>query len=281
MWSLTGRTVIVVGASRGIGRAIAVRAGTDRANVVVAARTAEQRDGSGSATIHDVAAEVEAAGGRALPLQVDVRDADRVEWMVARARDRFGAVDALVINAGTAAMLPAEHLSAARYHDMMSVNVHGAFLAARAAIPALKRSPNPHVLAIAPPVSMDPRWFASHAAYTVSAYARSMLVVGLAAELLPAGIAVNALWPRTLIATDGLGILGGADLSRRARRPEIVAEAALHVLTCPAREVSGQFFVDEDVLRQAGVSDFSPYSMDPTVEPLPDLFVGDPGASLA
>lgn len=271
--NLSGKTVIVTGASRGIGRAIALRAARDGANVVIAAKTIENT-GKLRGTIHEVAREVEAAGGRALPIQVDVRDADRIAEMVARTVQTFGGVDVLVNNAGAIMLATVEHLPLKRFDLMMAINVRAAFAAVQACLPHLKKSPNPHVLSLSPPIRLRPEWFARHTGYTLSKFGLSLLTLGLAEELRGDGIAVNSLWPKTLIATAAIEMLGGEQMMRACRTPEIMADAFYAIVTTPSRELTGRFLIDEELLRSRGVTEFSRYRVDPAVEPLPDLFVG-------
>lgn len=263
----------MTGASRGIGRAIALRAARDGANVVVLAKTTEPHP-SLPGTIHTVAEEVEAAGGVALPVAVDVREEERVAEAVERAVGTFGGIDALVHNAGAIHLASTLETPIKKYDLMQAVNARGTFVAARAAIPHLERAANPHILVLAPPISLDPRWLAPHLAYTLSKFGASLCVLGLAAELRERGIAVNALWPRSVIATSALRMLGGRVAPEMCRQPAIVADAAHRVLTRDARTCTGNFFLDEDVLLEAGVTDLTGYAVEPGTPLAPDLFVG-------
>ena len=246
MATLQGKTLFISGASRGIGLAIALRAARDGANVVIAAKTASP-DPRLPGTIHTAAAEVEAAGGRALALQVDIRDEDAVQAAVARAAEHFGGIDILVNNASAINLTKTPETAAKRYDLMMDINVRGTFMCSQACLPFLEKAANPHILVLSPPINLQAKWFESHAAYTVSKYSMSMVAFGLAAELRSKGIAVNALWPRTLIATSALNIAGSA-LGTLGRTPDIMADAAYEVLTRNSRDVSGQFFVDDLLL---------------------------------
>ncbi|MGE0801853.1 MAG: SDR family oxidoreductase [Lautropia sp.] len=268
---LSGKTLFITGASRGIGKAIALRAARDGANVVVAAKTASA-DPRLEGTIYTSAADVEAAGGRALPVILDVRDDEQILEAVAAAAEFFGGIDVLVNNASAIELQPAESISMKRYDLMMDINVRGAFACSKACLPYLKRSSNAHILTLSPPINLNPRWFSSHLTYTASKYAMSLVSYGLAHELARFGIASNALWPRTLIATAALAIAAPAQRDR-ARVPQVMADAAHWIVTRPAARLSGQFLIDEDVLRDSGVSDMARYSVCPEIEPQLDLFL--------
>jgi citronellol/citronellal dehydrogenase len=273
--TLRGKTLFITGASRGIGKAIAIRAAREGANVAVVAKTATP-DSRLPGTIYSAAEEIEAAGGRALPLMVDVREEDQVQEAVDRCARHFGGIDILVNNASAIALTKTPVTLMKRYDLMMDINVRGTFLCSRLCHPHLARSENPHILTLSPPLDMQRKWFAPHVAYTTSKFAMSMLVHGMAAEFHPAGIAVNALWPRTLIATAALNV-ANKDGQERARKPEIMADAAHWILTRDSRSCTGNFFIDEWVLRDAGVSDFGAYLVMPGVEPHIDLFVEEAG----
>lgn len=265
--------MVVTGASRGIGRAIALRAARDGANVAILAKTAEPHS-TLPGTIHTVAAEVEAAGGRALALAVDVRDAAAIESAIVRVVEVLGGIDVLVNNAGAIRLTGTLETPVARFDLMWSVNARATFACSRACLPHLLRSPNPHVLSLCPPLSLDSRWLAPHPPYTLSKYGMSLLVLGMAAEFADRGVAFNGLWPRTVIATAALTMLGGRVHPASCRSPEIVADAAHAIVTRDARACTGRLLLDEDVLREEGVSDFSAYAMVPGAPLIPDLFVG-------
>lgn len=270
--SLAGKVVVVTGASRGIGRAIALRAARDGANVAILAKTAEPHP-TLPGTIHSVAAEAEAAGGRALALAVDVRDAAAIESAVARVVEVFGGIDVLVNNAGAISLTGTLETTVSRFDLMWSVNARATFACSRACLPHLFHSSNPHVLALCPPLSPEPRWLAPHPPYTLSKYGMSLLVLGMAAEFAEQGVAFNGLWPRTVIATAALAMLGGRVRLAACRSPEIVADAAHAIVTREARACTGRLLLDEDVLRDEGVTDFTPYAISPDELLTPDLFV--------
>lgn len=267
------RTVFVTGASRGIGRAIAVKAGAGGANVVVAAKT-DRPHPKLPGTIHETATAVEAAGGRALAVAMDVRDEDQVAGAVERAVETFGGIDALVNNAGAIWLADTAGTPMKRYDLMMDVNVRGAFLCTRTCLPWLERSDRAHVVSLCPPLSIDPRWLAPHVAYTISKYGMSLAVIGMAAEFAGRGIAVHGLWPRTVIATEALRMIPEAVEPRRCRTPEIVADAVWAILERDPRAGTGELLLDEEVLAEAGIVDLERYAVDPDSEPMTDLFVG-------
>jgi citronellol/citronellal dehydrogenase len=275
MTTLQGKTLFITGATRGIGKAIGLAAARDGANVVVAGKSSLPNPKL-PGTIHSAAAEMEAAGGKALALELDVRDDAAIPVAMQKAAERFGGIDVLVNNASAIFLAGTAATPARRFDLMHQVNVRGTFLCTQAALPYLEKATNPHVLVLSPPLDMSPRWFAPHVAYTMAKYGMSMCVLGMAEELRPQGIAVNALWPRTVIDTAALNLLGGEALARHARRPEIVADAARAILLRDARKVTGNFFLDDEVLREEGVTDLSGYSVVPGAELVPDLFV-DPG----
>ncbi len=269
--SLAGRTVFITGASRGIGRAIALRCARDGANVVVTGKTVEPHPRL-SGTIHAVAAEVEQAGGRALALQLDVRDEEAVNDAARRAADAFGCIDVLVNNASAISLSPTPATPIKRYDLMQQVNARGTFACTQACLPWLERSTNAHILTLSPPLNLKPRWFRDHLAYTISKYGMSMCTLGFAAEFADRGIAANSLWPRTTIATAAVEVYFPRAM-RASRTPEIMADAAWWILTRPSRECTGNFFVDEEVLRNAGVKDLSQYAVTPGVPLAADLFL--------
>ena len=271
--SLKGKTLFITGASRGIGLAIALRAARDGANIAVAAKTAEPHPKL-PGTIHTAAAEIERAGGKALPLVVDVRDEANVAAAVRQCAEVFGGIDICINNASAINLASTEQIDMRRYDLIQQINTRGTFVTTRACVPYLKRAANPHVLTLSPPLDLNPRWFAHHLAYSLSKYGMSLCMLGMAEEYRAAGIACNALWPRTTIATAAVEFaLGGPAMMRRSRKPEIVADAAHVILTRPARECTGRFFIDDSVLYEAGVRDFGAYSVEPGAPLLADLFI--------
>lgn len=270
--TLQGRTILMSGGSRGIGLAIALRAAADGANVALLAKT-DQPHPALEGTIHTAAAEIEAAGGKALPVVGDVRSEESVREAVAATVERFGGIDIVVNNASAVDVSPARELPMKKYDLMQEVNTRGTYLLTAAAIEHLERAENPHVLTMSPPLNLDPKWFGPHTAYTISKYGMSMVTLGLAEELREAGIAVNSLWPRTIIATAAIrNVLGGEAAMARARDPRIMGDAAHAILTRPAREATGTFFIDDEVLAAAGITDLSVYGGSPeTLQP--DIFL--------
>ncbi|HYB08929.1 MAG TPA: NAD(P)-dependent oxidoreductase [Alphaproteobacteria bacterium] len=271
MASLKGKTLFISGGSRGIGLEIALRAAVDGANIAIAAKTAEPNPKL-PGTIHTAAKEIEDAGGRCLPLQVDIRDEVRVHEAVGETAARFGGIDILVNNASAISLTGTLDTPMKRYDLMNSINARGTFLCSRACIPHLKAAANPHILTLSPPLSLNPRWFAPHVAYTMAKYGMSMCVLGMAEEFRKDGIAVNALWPRTVIATAALQMIPGVD-PNKARKPRIMADAAHAILVRESRKCTGNFFIDEVVLKEEGVVDFNQYSVKPGQPLLPDLFL--------
>lgn len=274
MPTLKGKTLFVTGASRGVGKAIALRAAGDGANVIVAAKTAEPHPRL-PGTIYTAAAEIEQAGGRALAVPTDIRFDDQVHTAVARGVERFGGIDIVVNNASAIVLAGTLDTPMKRYDLMFDINARGAFLVTQACLPHLQRAANPHVLNLSPPLRMEARWFAPHSAYTLSKYAMSAWVLGMAEEFRDAGIAFNALWPRTTIDTEAIRLIMGQEMRLRCRTPEILADAAHVVLTQDSRSFTGRFLLDEEVLRFAGITDFSGYRHAGVREEdlLPDYFV--------
>jgi len=272
MTSLAGKTLFVTGASRGIGLAIARRAAADGANVVLAAKTVVPHPKL-PGTLATAAAEIDAAGGRALAVQTDIREEEQVLAAVARAVETFGGIDILVNNASAISPTGTLETPMKRFDLMFGVNVRGTFLCSQACLPHLLAASNPHVLNLAPPLNLDPKWFAGNVAYTMSKYGMSMCVLGMAAEFRGRGVAVNALWPRTAIDTAAIAMIGGESMQRASRKTEILADAAHWILTRPSRECSGNFFLDEEVLRRAGVTDFDRYAVEPGQPLFKDFFL--------
>ena len=273
--TLSGKTLFITGASRGIGLAIALRAARDGANVAIAAKTAEpHRHLPG--TIYTAAKEIEAAGGRALPLVVDVRDEAAVVRAVESTAGMFGGIDVCVNNASAIQLTGTLGTDMKRFDLMHQINTRGTFLASKACIPHLRRAANPHVLMISPPLDMSPRWFGPHTAYTMAKFGMSLCVLGMADEFKQDGIAFNALWPRTIIATAAIQFaLGGDEAMRRCRTPAVMADAAYAVVTKSSRECTGRFLIDDSVLYEEGERDFDKYRMDPQLIPIADFFVPD------
>ena len=273
--SLKGKTLFITGASRGIGLAIGLRAARDGANIVVAAKTSEANPKL-PGTIHTAAREIEAAGGNALPLVVDVRDEGAVRTGLEAAAGHFGGIDIVVNNASAISLTNSQATEMKRYDLMQQINARGSFMVSKFAIPHLARADNPHILMLSPPLDMKEKWFAGHTAYSLAKFGMSLVVLGLAGELRAKGIAVNALWPRTTIATSAVNnLLGGDALMRASRTPAIVADAA-HMIFCrDARALTGQFLIDDTFLAANGVTDFDIYRVDPTQGLVVDFFVPD------
>ncbi len=272
MPALSGKTVLITGASRGIGRAIAVRCARDGANVVVTGKTQTPHPKL-PGTIHAAAEEVERAGGKALAVALDVRVEEQLADCVRRTVETFGGLDVLVNNASAIHLAGVEKTPTKRLDLMFGINVRGTHIVAHHAIPHLRQASNPHILTLAPPLNLNPDWFARHAAYTASKYAMSMLALGMAGELASAGIASNTLWPRTTIATAAIEFVVGPELMERSRRPSIMADAAHAIITRPARSCTGHSFIDEDVLREAGTHSFESYAVRPNSDLQQDLFL--------
>jgi citronellol/citronellal dehydrogenase len=272
--SLQGKTLFITGASRGIGREIALRAAKDGANIVIAAKSAEAHPKL-PGTIHSVAAEVEAAGGYALALQLDVRDEDAVRHALAQANEHFGGIDALVNNAGAIKLTGVQHIELKRFVLMHQIYTRAVLLCSQAALPYLKKSAG-HILNLSPPLNMASKWFAQYSPYTVTKYGMSMLTVGMSEEFASYGISVNSLWPQTMIATAAIEFqLGNRESFKHARLPSIMADAAHVILSSSGRQISGRLLIDEEILRESGVTEFDHYRFDPdsTTHLMPDLFV--------
>lgn len=273
MPTLKGKTVFITGGSRGIGLAIALKCARDGANVTIAAKTADPHPKL-EGTIYTSVEKIEAAGGQGLACQVDIRDEDMVTDAVAKTVDKFGGIDILINNASAISLTPTLQTEMKRYDLMHNVNTRGTFMVSRACIPHLLKSENPHVLNISPPLNMDAKWFGPHVAYTMAKFGMSMCVLGMAAEFKKQGVAFNALWPRTTIATAAIkNLLGGAAAMRGSRKPDIMADAAHIILTRDAKNHSGNFYIDDEVLASEGITDLSNYAVDPEATLLPDFFV--------
>jgi citronellol/citronellal dehydrogenase len=273
--TLHGKTLFITGASRGIGLAIGLRAARDGANVAIAAKTAEpHRKLPG--TIYSAAEEIEAAGGKALPLLVDVRDEASVQEAINKTAATFGGLDIVVNNASAISLTPTPQTDMKRFDLMHQVNTRGTFMVSKYAIPHLQKAENPHILMLSPPLDLQEKWFAPNVAYSIAKYGMSLCVLGLAGELRPRGIAVNALWPRTTIATSAIrNLLGGDQIMRASRTPEILADAAYAIFQKSAKVFTGNFLIDDTFLAEEGVTDFEAYRVDPTVPLAPDFFVPD------
>jgi citronellol/citronellal dehydrogenase len=273
--SLNGKTLFITGASRGIGLAIALRAARDGANIAIAAKTAESHPKL-VGTIYTAATEIEQAGGKALPLVVDVRDESIVKDALDKTAQKFGGIDIAVNNASAIQLTGITETDMRRFDLMHQINARGTFVVSKWAIPYLEKAANPHILMISPPLDMKEKWFAPHTAYSMAKFGMSLVVLGLAGELRPKGIAVNALWPRTIIATAAIkNLLGGEQRMRQARKPDIMADAAYASLTSPSRELTGRFLIDDTFLAERGVTDFGHYRVDPTEPLAQDFFLPD------
>jgi citronellol/citronellal dehydrogenase len=274
MRSLSGKTLFITGASRGIGKSIALRAAADGANIVIASKSSVKHPKL-PGTIHSAAEEIEAAGGQALAVKTDIRYEDEVQGAVEQAVARFGGLDILVNNASAIFLAGTLETPMKRFDLMAGVNGRGTFLCSQKALPHLLKAENPHILNISPPLSMKPRWFKNHCAYTMAKYGMSMCVLGMAAEFADRGVAVNALWPRTGIDTAALAMLRGVIEARNCRKPEIVADAAYAILTRDSRKCTGNFFIDDEVLRAEGIDDLDPYAVDPSEDLFVDFFLDE------
>lgn len=277
MQTLKGKTLVITGASRGIGKAIALRAAADGANIAIFAKS-NVPNPKLPGTIYTAAEEIIAAGGQALPLAVDIRDEEQVAEGVKKTVETFGGIDILVNNASAIFLSDTANTPMKRYDLMQDVNTRGTFVCSQACLPYLKKSENPHILTLSPPISVDPKWFKNHVAYTIAKFGMSMCVLGMSAEFKKDKIAVNALWPKTLISTAAMQAIFDNEetlkkILDKCRKPEIIADAAYAILTSPSTEVTGQFFVDEEVLRERGITDFLHYSVNPNVQPQLDYFL--------
>jgi citronellol/citronellal dehydrogenase len=271
--TLKNKTLFITGASRGIGLAIALRAAKDGANIVVAAKTVEPHPKL-EGTIFTAAAEIEKAGGKALPVIVDVREEDSVRAAMEKAAETFGGIDIVINNASAINLSRTADIDMKRYDLMHQINARGTFMVSKLAIPYLLKAQNPHVLMLSPPLDMSEKWFSPHLAYTMAKYGMSLCVLGLAGELRAKGVAVNALWPRTTIATAAVNnLLGGDALMKASRKPQIIADAAHEIFTTLSRELTGQFLIDDTFLVSRGYTDFDQYRVDPTQHLAPDFFV--------
>lgn len=267
------KTILITGASRGIGKSIALRLAREGANIVIAAKSVEEDPRLGG-TIFSAAAEVEAAGGRALPIQVDIREEDQIIAAVNKTVETFGGIDVLINNASAIQLTPTEATETKRFDLMHDINVRGTFLMGKHCIPWLKKGKNPHIITLSPPINLIPKWLAGHIAYTISKYSMSMLALGWAAELRSSGVASNALWPRTTIDTAAVrNLLGGSALANMSRKPEIIADAVAIILSKNAAECSGHTFLDEEVLAMGGITDLSGYAVVPGATLYSDLFI--------
>ena len=273
MTTLKGKTLFITGGSRGIGLAIAKRAAEDGANVAVAAKTAEPHPKL-EGTIFTAAEEIAAAGGNALPLVCDIRDEAQVEAAVAATVEKFGGIDICVNNASAISLTPTPMTAMKRFDLMHQINTRGTFMVSQKCLPHLKESDHAHILNLSPPLHMEEKWFAPHVAYSIAKYGMSLCVLGMAGEFRPMGIAVNALWPRTTIATAAVqNLLGGDDMVQRSLTPNVMGDAAHIILTRAPAEATGQFFIDDEVLESAGITDLTPYKVNPDMELFPDFFV--------
>lgn len=271
--SFKNKTVFITGASRGIGKAIALRLAKEGANIVIAAKTTEPHPKL-EGTIYTAAEEIEKLGAKALPLLCDIRFEEQIEAAVHKAVESFGGIDILINNASAISLTPTEQTEPKRFDLMMDIEVRGTFFMCKSCIPYLKKSENAHILNLSPPINLNPKWFAQHLVYTVSKYGMSMIVLGLAEELKRYKIAANALWPKTTIATAAVqNLLGGDALIQMSRTPEIVADAAFHILKQSSTECTGNFFIDEEVLKKEAISDFEKYAVNPQQKLMTDLFI--------
>ncbi len=269
----TNRTVLITGASRGIGKAMAIRLAKEGANIVIAAKSVDEDPRLGG-TIYSAAAEVEAAGGKALAVQVDIRNEEQIQNMVQQAVEKFGGIDVVINNASAIQLTGTEQTESKRFDLMQSINVRGTFLVVKHCLPYLRKGKNPHIITLSPPVNLDPKWMGGHIAYTITKFNMSMLALGWAAEFKGIGIASNALWPRTTIDTAAVrNLLGGETLAKMSRTPEIIADAVYFILKKNAAQCTGHTFIDEEVLAGEGITDLEKYSVVPGAHLYTDLFV--------
>lgn len=272
MFSLKDKVIIITGASRGIGRAIALKCARDGAKIVIAAKTAETHHKL-QGTIHTVAAEIVANGGEALPYQIDVRDDQAIDLLIKTVIAKYSKIDVLINNASAISLTSTEELTAKRYDLLQTVNARATFLCSKAVIPYLKHANNPHIINLSPPLNMDSKWFKEHTAYTISKYGMSMCTLGMAAELSKFNIAVNSIWPKTTIATAAIEHNFPEEIFNSSRKPDIVADAVYHILQQDAKSYSGNFLIDEEVLIAAGVTDFAKYAINPNKKLFNDLYI--------
>ena len=270
--TFTNKTIFITGATRGIGKAIALKMASEGANIVVTGKS-DVPHPKLPGTIFTVAEEVEKAGGKALPIKVDVRSEESVKEGIEKAADYFGGIDILVNNASAILLMDTQILPVKRYDLMQQVNARGTFICSKYAIPHLKKGTNPHILTMSPPINLDPKWFKNHVAYTISKYGMSMTTLGLSEELKEYGIAANSLWPKTIIGTAAITYLMGEEGLKMSRKPEIIADAAFEIFKKDSVKATGNFYLDEDVLRDSGITDFSKYSFIPGAKIMPDLFL--------
>lgn len=271
--SFKNKTVFITGGSRGIGHAIGVRLAQEGANVVIAAKTADTNPKL-PGTIFSAAKDIEAAGGKALPLQVDIRFEEQVQEAVEKTVATFGGIDILINNASAISLTPTLHTDMKRYDLMHGINTRGTFLASKTCLPYLLKSENPHILNLSPPLNMEARWFGPHVAYTMAKFGMSMCVLGMAEEFKEQGVAVNALWPRTTIATAAVqNLLGGDEMVSMSRTPDIMGDAAFFILRRNSKQCTGNFFIDDEVMASEGITDLSKYAVDPSKALMPDFFV--------
>ena len=269
----TNRTILITGASRGIGKAMAIRLAKEGANIIIAAKSVDEDPRLGG-TIYSAAAEVEAAGGKALAVQVDIRNEEQIQSMVQQAVDKFGGIDVVINNASAISLTATEQTESKRFDLMQSINVRGTFLVVKHCLPYLRKGKNPHIITLSPPVNLNPKWMGGHIAYTITKFNMSMLALGWAAEFKGAGIASNALWPRTTIDTAAVrNLLGGETLAKMSRTPEIIADAVYFILKKNASQCTGNTFIDVEVLAGEGITDLEKYSVVPGAHLYTDLFV--------